>query len=128
MTAWRAGTAPVTVSSGLLLFTCITLPAYRDCGHNTQMRDDAYLAGTCGIGLLVAMAALVCANRRHERVFAVASTVLASLVVALFALGVAAVRPMYAGITMGAATAASLWFGTVLWLRGCAAATSAAHW
>jgi cytochrome bd-type quinol oxidase subunit 2 len=107
----------VTVPSGLLLFGCIALPAYRGCGRNTAVYEDPYFAAASSVGLLVAIAALAFANRERERGVAFASTVLTSFVFGLFALGVAyGPGPVYAGITMGAATAMALLFGTVLWL------------
>jgi hypothetical protein len=107
----------ITVPSGLLVFACIALPAYRQCGRNTAMCDDPYLASACTIGLLVAVAALVSANRRFERGVAVASLVVTVLVLALFELGLVAMRPVYAGLTIGHASALTLLSGTVLWLR-----------
>jgi len=106
----------VTVPSGLVLFACIALPGYRQCGDNLAVRDDPYLAGGCCVGLVVAIAALAFANRRRELAIAVISTVLTTLVLGLFSLGATAVDAVFAGVAIGAAAAAGLVFGTACWL------------
>jgi cytochrome bd-type quinol oxidase subunit 1 len=107
----------LTIPSGLVLFACIGLPGYRDCEHNTAMREDPFFATSCGLGLLVAIAAMTFVRRRGERAAAITSIVLMMLVVALFALGNLAYHPVFVGMTLGLVATLATLAGAILWER-----------
>jgi lysylphosphatidylglycerol synthetase-like protein (DUF2156 family) len=108
----------LTIPAGLLLFACIALPGFRDCGRSVAMAGDPTLAAICGFGLIAAALSIAVRPRvRGERVAAIA--LVASAVVAAGFLGLEwlARDHVYAGITLGTAAAICLVAGAVVWDR-----------
>lgn len=108
----------ITTPAGLLLFACIALPGYRDCGHSVAMAGDPALAAVCGFGLIAAALSIAVRPRlRGERGVAIA--LVASAVVAAGFLGLEwlARDHAYAGVALGTAAAACLVAGAVVWER-----------
>ncbi|HEU4734860.1 MAG TPA: hypothetical protein VFT22_43510 [Kofleriaceae bacterium] len=107
----------ITVPSGALLFACLFLPGYRDCGINHAMSSEPPLIAVCVLGVAVALAALVLVRGRAERWVAIGCVVLSVLAAGLLALACAAVDEVYAGITVGLAAALSMAAGGLVWER-----------
>ena len=107
----------VTIPSGSLLFACLALPGYRDCGINHTMTYQAPVVAVCVLGLVIALASLVPVRGRGERWVAVGAVVLSMLAVGTLTLACAAFDRVYAGITLGLAASVSLAVGSLIWER-----------
>jgi len=106
----------VTIPSGSLLFACLALPGYRDCGINHTMTSQPPVIAVCVLGLVVALASLV-PVRHGERWVAIGAVVLSMLAVGTMTLACAAFDQVYAGITLGLAASVSLAAGALIWER-----------
>lgn len=49
----------ITGPAGVLLFACLLLPGYRDCGVYHPMPQEPLIIAACGAGLIVALAGLI---------------------------------------------------------------------
>lgn len=108
----------ITIPAGLLLFACLALPGYGDCGHSTAMAGDPLLVAICVLGLVVAALALaIPARSRSERWIAIVLIAACFAAAGLLALEWLGHDEAYAGITVGTATATCLLAGTVVWER-----------
>jgi hypothetical protein len=107
----------LTIPSGLLLFACLGLPGYRDCGTNHTMTSNPLLVAGCLVGLVAALCAIAVARRRGERWLAIAIVALGTLALGVMALGCAALDQVYAGITLGAASSVGVMAGGLIWER-----------
>jgi drug/metabolite transporter (DMT)-like permease len=107
----------ITLPSGSLLFACLALPGYRDCGVNHAMTSEPLIVAVCALGLVVAVAALVPWRARVERWVAIASIVLSVVPVGMLSLAAVAFDRVYAGVTLGLAASVSLAAGAVVWER-----------
>jgi drug/metabolite transporter (DMT)-like permease len=107
----------LTIPSGLLLFACLALPGYRDCGTSKAMTSNPLLVATCLFGLAAAVCAAAVVRRKGERWVAIAVAVVAVVAVSLLVLACAAFDRVYAGITLGLAAAVGVAGGGAIWER-----------
>jgi hypothetical protein len=107
----------ITLPSGSLLFACLALPGYRDCGINHAMTSEPMIIAVCALGLVVAAAALVPLRAQAERWVAIGCVALAVVPVGMLSLACAAFDRVYAGVTLGVAASVGLAAGTVVWER-----------
>lgn len=108
----------ITTPAGLLLFACLALPGYRDCGRSVAMASDPLLVVICGFGLIVAALSIAVPPRaRGERWIAIALVAGAVAAASTLALEWLARDHAYAGVTLGTETAACLVAGAVVWER-----------
>jgi hypothetical protein len=107
----------ITVPSGSLLFACLALPGYRECGINKPMTHEPVLIGACLLGAAAAVCAFALARRRGERWVAIALIVAAGLAAGVLTFGCVVVDRPYAGITMALAASLSLAGGGLAWER-----------
>lgn len=107
----------ITLPSGSLLFACLALPGYRDCGINHAMTSEPLVVAVCVLGLVIALTALVPMRGRAERWVAIGGVVLSVLAAGTLSLACAAFDRVYAGITVGLAASVSLAAGAVVWER-----------
>jgi hypothetical protein len=105
----------LTTPSGVLLFACLALPGYRECGHSHAMTSDPILVATCSFGVLAAVLSLVIAAGRWERWVAIAVVVGAVLAAGLIGLACGSYEQVYAGLSLAAVTSASLVVGALAW-------------
>jgi hypothetical protein len=107
----------LTIPSGLLLFACLALPGYRDCGTSKAMTSNPLLVAICWFGLVAAVCAAAVVRRNGERWVAIGVAVVALVAVGLLVLACAAFDRVYAGITLGLAAAVGVAGGCVIWER-----------
>jgi drug/metabolite transporter (DMT)-like permease len=107
----------ITLPSGSLLFACLALPGYRDCGINHAMTSEPLLVMVCVLGVVVTLAALAPLRARAERWVAIASVVVSVLAAGVLSLACAGFDRVYAGVTLGLAASVSLAAAGVVWER-----------
>lgn len=103
--------------AGLLLFACVALPGYRECGRSVAMASDPIMIGLCSFGVFAAIAAIAVPRDRWERRFAIAFTVLALIVSGLFGVRWADADEAYAGLTLATASSLGYAAGGLIWER-----------
>lgn len=105
----------ITTPAGCLLFLCVALPGYRDCGRNAPMTENPLLIAICLFGLVAVICAFAFAGRRVERWIALACLLLNVLAVGLLVVACLAFDEPHVGLTLGLAAAASLLVANVVW-------------
>lgn len=103
--------------SGALLFACLALPGYRDCGVYHPMTQEPLVIAACCVGVVVALAACSVGGVRRERAIAIACGVLALASAGLLGFLCLAVNTVYAGATLALDAAGSLVLGCLIWER-----------
>jgi peptidoglycan/LPS O-acetylase OafA/YrhL len=108
----------ITIPAGVLLFACVALPGYRDCGVSTAMAGDPLLVAICAFGLVAAALSLaVPARGRAERWIAIVLSAASFAAAGLLTLEWLSRNEAYAGVTVGTAAATCLLAGTIVWER-----------
>ena len=104
----------LTIPSGVVVFLCLFLPGYRECGSNVAMADKPILAAICIAGLVVAIAAL---PGRHaaERAVAALCAGASGLATGITALALAA-SETYIGVRLAMAGLVGLAAGCTCWM------------
>jgi len=107
----------VTMPAGLLLFVCLFLPGYSECGRSeiTETASNPYFVGIGVVGLLVAVASWLLAGRSGE-LFAAIAGIVASAVALLMTAFYIVFKYGLVGMYLTSAGAVGLLCGSIVWV------------
>ena len=108
----------VTMPAGLVLFACLFLPGYSECGRASVIEEtgsNPWFVGIGVVGLLVAVAAWLLAGRAGE-VFAAIAGIVASAIAMLMTAFYIVFKYGLVGMYLTSASAVGLLCGSIVWV------------